>query len=321
MSRFTRWILDDAGLSDSAPLRYLLGKSVRSSWQTAALQVLLAAVYIVVLVVAADRILPVDGTLSAKVSAALYLPTVLGQLLVSAAAFALTLHTIHNQRRRQTWDTLRATAGGTMAAMRAAWAAAVYYRLSGMLGVIVYAPRLVLLALLLWDLTAFRGDYLIQIAGGHQPVIPPLLELPLMGAFIASAFLLPISAVGLEAAVGLLFSTFARTRQTAGLIQIVLTVARALWSLIPVLLLGDLMAAAARGDTPGALGGWLAMLAGGASGDWGLSMMHAATVDTLWAAVPYSAYIGVALLGVVMLHSGLTVLILRWAARRAQRLD
>jgi hypothetical protein len=50
-------------------------------------------------------------------------------------------------------------------------------------------------------------------------------------------------------------------------------------------------------------------------------MMHAATVDGIWANVPYSAYIGVALLGVVLLHSGLTALVLRWAARRAQNID
>lgn len=320
-SRFTRWVLADAGLSDFAPLRYLLGSSAKASWRSAVLHVLMAVAFIALPIVAGNGLLLVDGSLSDKVSAALYLPTVGGQAIVSAAAFAFTLHVVHSQRRKQTWDTLRATAGGTMAAMHAAWAAAVYYRLSGLLGVVVFAPRIVLLALLLWDFTAFRGDYLFQIAGGHRPAIPPLLELPLMGAFVAAAFLLPISAVGLEAAVGLLFSTFARSRQTASLIQITLTVCRVLWSVLAVRLLGDLLRIAGDGESANALDGWLTMLLGGAAGDWGFGMLHAAAVDRLWAAVPYAAYVGVALLGVVMFHSALTAIILRWAARRAQRID
>ena len=236
-------------------------------------------------------------------------------------AFGFTIATVHNLRRKQTWDSLRATAGGSTAAMRAAWAATVYYRLSGMLGVLVYAPRLVLLGFLLWDLTAFRGDYLSLIAGGHQPAITPPLEIPLLGAFVAAAFLLPLSAIGLETAVGLLFSTFARSRQTASLIQIVLTIARVCWSLATVFLFTGLTTAPINGQPMTEGLSLLTLLANGAAGDWGLGMMHTATIDTIWANVPSSAYIGIALLGVVLLHSGLTAVILRWAARRAQAID
>ena len=168
-----------------------------------------------------------------------------------------------------------------------------------------------LFGFLLWDLTAFRGDYLTLIAGGHQSSITPPLEILLLGAFVAAAFLLPLSALGLEAAVGLLLSTFARSRQTASLIQIVLTVARVCWPVVPVFLFTSLTSFIVNGQPVPDVRTLLALLANGAAGDWGLGMMHTATVDTIWANVPYSAYIGLALLGMVMLHSGLTALILR----------
>ena len=320
MSKITQWILADAGLNDAGSLRYVLGTPARGSTGRIFKHILLAAAYIGILIAGAVGLKLAQGAPSSIVYAALYLPTVAAQALVSAAAFGFTIHTVHTLRRKQTWDSLRVTAGGSASAIRAAWAAAIYYRLSGMIGVLIYAPRVVLLGFLLWDLTAFNGDYLTLIAGGHQPAITPPFEIPLFGAYIAAAFLLPLSALGLEAAIGLLLSTFARSRQTAGLIQIVLSVARAGWSLIPVALFASLTMDAGGGASPDGIR-FVLLLINGAAGDWGLGMMHAATVDRIWASVPYSAYIGVALLGVMLLHSGLTALILRWAARRAQNID
>lgn len=320
MSKITQWIVADAGLNDAGSLRYVLGKPPHASTGRILKHILLAVVYIGILIAGTSLLGVTSGTPSAVVYRALYLPSVVAQALVSAAAFGFTIHTVHTLRRKQTWDALRATAGGSGQAIRAAWAAAVYYRLSGMIGILIYAPRLVLLGFLLWDLTAFRGDYLTLIAGGHQPSITPPFEILLLGATIAAAFLLPLSALGLEAAVGLLLSTFARSRQTASLIQIVLTVARVGWSLLPVFIFTNITSALATGPAPDSYP-LLALLANGAAGDWGLGMMHAATVDSVWANIPFSAYIGVALLGVVLLHSALTVLVLRWTARRAQNMD
>lgn len=321
MSRIRRWIQSDAGLNDDAALRFVLGKAGRTTWQSALIHILAASAMITFMIVFAERFFPPQGTVSAKIFGALYGFTVAGQAIVSAAAFALTVHMIGGHRRRRTWDPLRATAGGTLAALRAAWAAAVYYRLSGLLGMLVYAPRVLLLGLLLWDLTAFRGEYLTMIAGGHTPALPPFFELPLLGAFIAAAFIIPLSALGLEAAVGLLCSTFARSRQTASLLQIGLTVVRVLWAVIAVSLMSDLVNTIKTSQVSSDMNGTLIMLVNGAAGDWGLSGLHAETVDGLWANIPYSAYIGVGLLGVVLIHSSLTVILLRWAARRAQRLE
>lgn len=318
MSRLQRWIQHDAGLQDGAPLRFVLGKAMYTSRRNVVMHVLVAIGYIALLLVLAEALQMTTGTLSAKVYQSLYLPTILAQGFVSAAAFAFTLHMVGTQRRNQIWDQLRTAAGGTREAMRATWAATVYYRLSGLFGVLIYAPRLVLLGLLLYDLTAFRGEYLTMIAGGHTPELLPLFELPLFAAFIAAAFLLPLSAVGLEAAVGLLFSTFVKSRQTTGLLQVLLTAARFAWAGVSVILLRDLLAALAENQPLEPLNTFVTLLVGSAAGDWGLTSLHAATIDTLWANIPYAAFAGVLLLGVVLLHSGLTVLILRWAAERAQ---
>ncbi len=321
MFRLRRWIQSDAGLNDEAALRFVLGKSGRTNWQSALTHILAASAMITFMIVFAERFFPPQGTVSAKILGALYGFTIAGQAVVSAAAFSLTVHMIGGQRRRRTWDQLRATAGGTLAALRAAWAATVYYRLSGLLGMLVYAPRVLLLGLLLWDLTAFRGEYLTMIAGGHAPALPPFFELPLLGAFIAAAFIVPLSALGLETAVGLLFSTFARSRQTASLLQFGLTIVRVLWAVIAVSLMSDLLNTVKTSQLTSETNGVLIMLVNGAAGDWGLSGLHAETVDSLWANIPYSAYVGAGLLGVVLIHSSLTVIVLRWAARRAQRLE
>lgn len=319
MSRITQWIAADAGLNDAGPLRYMLGKSGRMTRRSLVMHILAAVAYIGILITGAAALGIASGTPSAIAYTGLYVPTIAAQFVVSAMAFGLTIHTVHNLRRKQTWDAMRATAGGSAAAMRAAWAATVYYRLSGLLGVLVYAPRLVLLGFLLWDLTAFRGDYLTLIAGGHRPIIAPPFDILLFGAYIAAAFLLPLSAIGLEAAVGLLFSTFARSRQTASLIQIILTSGRFLWAVIPAAYLIEQMSVSLQLTEPAFLRA--SFLASSIAGDWSLSSMNISNIDKIWSDVHSSAYYGVILLGVVLLQSALTALILRWAARRAQNID
>ena len=53
MSRITQWIVADAGLNDAGPLRYVLGKSGRTSRRGLALHLLLAVAFIAILIVAA----------------------------------------------------------------------------------------------------------------------------------------------------------------------------------------------------------------------------------------------------------------------------
>lgn len=319
MSKITQWIVADAGLNDVSPLRFMIGNTKYASRRGLVINSLSAIAFIGILIL----LTLIDSTPqrgpSAVIYSALYVPTLFMQVVISATVFATTLHFIHNVRSKKTWDSLRATAGGSSTAMRAAWAGIVYFRLRGPLAIFVYAPRLVLLGFLLWDLTAFRGDYLTLIAGGHQPAITPPLEIPLLGAFIAAAFLLPLSALGLEAAVGLFFATFARSRTSATLIQIVLTAGRFLWGLLPALLLSRQLNLLPELPRPIVLR--LSFLANGVTGDWGLSSLNISNIDKIWSNIDHSAAFGLVLLGVVLLQSGLTMLILRWAARRAQYID
>lgn len=309
----TPWILSEAGLKNEGPLRYLRGRSTRKISRSLVLHLALAGAYISALISGTVILKLAHGSPSRIIYTALFAPTVLVQMLLSAAAFGLTIHTVYHLRRQQTWDPLRATAGGGAAAMRAAWANAVYYRLGGLLGVLVYAPRIVLLGCLLWDLTAFRGEYLRLIADSHRPAVPPPFEILLLGAGIAAAFLLPLSTIGLEAASGLVCSTFAGSRQSASLIQILFTIGRFIGGA------AALSASVGHGLQPASTG--LILLLNGAAGDWGLGALDAAAVHTTWSAIPYAAFIGTALVGVVLIQSGLTALLLGWAAHRAQWID
>ncbi|MBK9123232.1 MAG: hypothetical protein IPM16_08940 [Chloroflexi bacterium] len=318
--RLARWMLADAGLDDDAALR-LFGPAPRGPRPAGILlHVLIAAVLITTLMVggyAAGFRLP---TLSAQAYASLYAPMLGGQAVVSALVLALGLNIIPTLRRRGTWDQVRTTAGGARAGVRAAWAHVVYHRVSGWLMVVVYAPRVFLLVLLLYDLTSFRGDYLAQVIGVHTPRIPAVLDIPLMGLVVTAAFVLPFTAVGLEAACALLLSTFLRSRQAIGMAQIGLISARIAWAVAPVVLFSAIISSTlVGGSSP--FGTWIAGFASTVLGDWGLSGLHAAEIDRLWSVTPYSALIPVLAVGMAVLQSGLTIVVLNWAARRAQRLD
>ncbi len=260
-------------------------------------------------------------TLSAQAFASLYLPVVAGQAVVSALVFTAGLNVIPMLRRRGAWDQVRTTAQGSRAGMRAAWTHVVYQRASGWLIVLAYAPRLFLFGLLLYDLTSFRGDYLAQVIGVHSPPLPAALDIALMGLFVTVGFTLPFTAVGLEAACALLVSTFLRSRQAIGMTQVGLTLARVAWAVGPIVVFDGLMARAGSGEAVPLPGAWLAGFASTVLGDWGLAGLHAAEIDRVWGVIPYAALIPVLAVGVAGVQSGLTILILNWAARRSQRLD
>lgn len=319
--RLTRWMLADAGLKDNAALR-LFGPAPRGPRPASVLlHVLIAAALItaaMVLGYAAD----VRGqTLSAQAFASLYVPVVAGQAIVSALVFTVGLNLIPKLRRRGTWDQVRTTAEGSRAAIRAAWTHVVYQRASGWLIVLAYAPRLFLFVLLLYDLTSFRGDYLAQVIGVHRPPLPAALDIALMGLIVTAGFTLPFTAVGLEAACALLLSTFVRSRQAIGMTQVGLTLARVAWAVGPIVVFDGLIARAESGEAVPLLGAWLSGFASAVLGDWGLGGLHAAEIDRVWGVIPYAALIPVLAIGVAGVQSGLTILTLNWAARRAQRLD
>lgn len=307
-----RWILADAGLPDAALLRGVQADLSGEARFTVRLR-LLTVGYLCALVAGTTVIHLSVGDLS-QTFIAVYLPTTVAQTILSVLIFAHTLHLSASFHQARRWDVLRVTPDGVALTFRAFWAEAVYFRLRGSVGLLLYAPRLLLLALLIYDATGFRHEYLAIIANAHTPILPPLTEIPLIAMLITAAFALPLTSLGLEAAVGLYLSTYTRRLRTVLFILIPLILARMLWT-------GAALWAAYHVLLDGVASpeqGWLTLLGVNALVDWGVSGLHLPLVDRVWTAIPYSALLGPVLLGLAALHTVLTALLLRLAARRMQ---
>ena len=183
---------------------------------------------------------------------------------------------------------------------------------------IVLIVRILLLAGLLWDLTAFQGRYLDLLISGITPDIGIVAAILLLALTMTAALLLPVTSVGLNAAFGVLLSTAVRQRTYVTLIQVLYLILRI------GLALGLLWAANAflGGElSPTDSGAWLLLLAAAALGDWGLGLLSLSLAGEIWATVPYGILIGAALLGVALLQAAMADALLNWAVRRAQRAE
>ncbi len=306
---------------DAPSLRYLLGRPQPSTWRRVLQALGLGAVIGLVglAFVVLQPNIDLGRSLSEQVLNLIFWPIVGVQLGMNVAAMVITSSAITTEKRKDNWDNLRATPGGVDLTLRAHWSAAVFYRLWRLLG-LVYLARGVLLALLLYDLTAFRGEYLNYLTGGIVPETPLLLGGLLMALTITASFVLPLTSLGLDASVGLLAATIFRQRVFVGLIQVVLGVMRvslALGAMVIFVTLTDVTTS--LGAPPEA--GWAAMLGLGVLGDGGLRFLHAATLGQLWQTIPFGIYIGAALLLAAVVQAGLADLLLRWAVHRAERME
>ncbi len=246
----------------------------------------------------------------------LYFPTLALQLALIAAAFSLTIGKVAREVRRHNWDNLRATPDGADLSLRARWAA-VFYRLRGLLGVVL-AVRVLLLVGLLWDLTAFQGRYLDLLISGITPELGLVAAIVLLALTMTAALLLPFTTVGLNAAFGLLVSTMVRQRTYTALVQIVYILLRV------ALALGLLWAAAMflnGGIVTTDPAAWLLIAAAAALGDWGLMLLSLSLYAEIWAKVPNGIFIGAGLLAFALLEAAIADQLLNWAVRRAQRAE
>jgi hypothetical protein len=66
---------------------------------------------------------------------------------------------------------------------------------------------------------------------------------------------------------------------------------------------------------------WFTLVAFGGFGDWGVRTLHLGTLGEWWGKVDYSLFIGAGMLVVGFVQAALTELIMRWAVRRAERLE
>lgn len=246
----------------------------------------------------------------------LYWPTLALELVLVAAAFSLTIGKVARETRRLNWDTFRSTPDGAELTLRARWAA-VFYRLRAPLGVVI-AVRIVLLIGLLWDLTAFQGRYLDLLISGITPELGTAVAVVLLSLTMTGALLLPVTSVGLNAALGLLISTSVHQGVYTTLVQIV-------YILIRVGLALALLWGASRllGEDlpPGHAGAWLLVFAAAAFGDWGLALLSLGFAGAVWVTIPYGILIGVTLLVFALAEAALADQLIHWAVRRAQKAE
>lgn len=246
----------------------------------------------------------------------LYWPTLALQFILVAAAFSLTIGKVARETRRLNWDNFRATPDGADLTLRARWAA-VFYRLRGLL-LIVITVRIVIMIGLLWDLTAFQGRYLDLLISGVTPDLGMVAAVLLLSLTMTAALLLPVTSVGLNAALGLLVSTRLRQGVYTTLAQVVYILFRV--GLAVALLWGATQVLGER-LTISDGGAWLLVFVAAALGDWGLALLSLGFAGEVWVTVPYGIFIGAALLIFALVEAALADQLLNRAVRRAQRAE
>lgn len=246
----------------------------------------------------------------------LYYPALLLQLILIAAAFSLTIGKVAGEVRQQNWDTLRATPNGVELSLYARWAA-VFHWLRPLLGAVL-TIRIILLIGLLWDLTAFQGRYLDLLISGITPETSLPLAVVLLALLMTAALLLPVTSIGLSAALGLFLSTMLRHRTYITLVQVVYLLLRIgaalglVWA-AGLLLNGSLL----LNDTAA----WLLIATAALCGDWGLALLALGLSASMWASIPYGILMGAALLVAALLQAAMADQLLRRAVRRAQKME
>jgi hypothetical protein len=241
-------------------------------------------------------------------------PTLVIQLILQIAALTLTVNTVSDQRRRQTWDNLRATEDGAGLALRARWAT-VYYRLRVLL-LLVLLIRIGFIAGILYDLTAFQGRYIDLLVNNITPEVSPIVGAVLLAFLMTSGLLLPLTGVGLHGAIGLLVSVTVQQRVYSVLTQVILVIIR-LGVVIALLVSATQFIRGNLAVSDSAA--WLLMGGFSALGDWGLSFLHLGFYGEVWATVPYAIFLGIGLMLFSMAQSAATEWILGYAIRRAER--
>lgn len=312
--------LPDWARADHPLMRYELGRAARIPRRKQYVRIAGFAAAVLVLYWAGYAIAtnffqnPAGQNLTEGLIAAVFWPTLALQVFMQVASLALTVNMVSEQKRRQTWDNLRATEGGVALAFRTRWAT-VFYRLRPLL-VIVMAVRLLLIVGILIDLTAFQGRYIDLLINGVVPDVSPVVAALLLAFLMTASLLLPLTSIGLDAAIGLLVSVTLQQRLYSVMTQIIVIALR-------LALVAGLTIAATqfiRGEltlSDGTAWGLMAAFAG--FGDWGLSFLHLGFYSEIWATIPYAIFLGIGLLIFSMAESALTEWVLNLAIRRAER--
>ena len=246
----------------------------------------------------------------------MFWPGVILQILWQVYVIGAALGSFGDPSRRQSWDNLRVTSGGVAMAIRARWSAILFYRMREFLG-LIYLIRLLLIVGLLYDLTAFQGEYLSHLLDGANPPLSQAATVGLLACAMVASLLLPLTSVGFDAALGLYLATFLRQR-------VYLTVVQGAFLGLRLLLIALVIAGGLTYTTT--LAGvadwqiWMLLLLFTVAGDWGMSLLYLGFFAAqVWRDVPYSAFLGLTALAIALIQAALADHLLARAIRRAER--
>jgi hypothetical protein len=246
----------------------------------------------------------------------LYIPAVVLQIALQIVVLTQAISTVSDAKRRQTWDSVRMTPLGAGLLLRRRWWALLFDQRRGSM-MLLLVVRVLLLTGVLVEMAAFRGEHLSYLAAWAQPAVPAPLGLLLLALVMAAAFVLPLTGLALDAALGLLISTRVQQRVYVALVQATLATLRLV--LVIVLLFNFVQFHAGVLDLP-AVGIWLILLAFALVGDWGLALLSLGFVGgQVWTELPLGVFIGVALVIGALLQAALADALLALASREAER--
>lgn len=245
----------------------------------------------------------------------LFYPVLILQVILRVAGLSMGVNAVSEERRRQTWDNLRSTEIGTEISLRTRWVSVLFYRLRGLL-VSVMLARIVLVMAILYELTSFQGQYLDILTNRSTPTVSLEVGVILLAGLMTAIVLMPITATGVDVALGLLISSTVRNRAFSGILQVLVVIFRVGTT---ILLLGLLMQFRNETLALDTTSAWFLHSGFAILGDWGLTLTQLTQTGKMWAEIPYSVFIGGLLLLVtllqVLLSSGLLALAVRIAER------
>lgn len=242
-------------------------------------------------------------------------PLIAIQLVFRIAGLSLGVGAVTDERQRQTWDNLRATERGAEISLRTRWVS-VFYRLRGLVFTILVS-RFILIAAILYELTSMQGGYLDLITARAMPSVSMEVGVILLAAFMTAFIIMPITATGVDIAIGLFISTNIRNRALSSLAQVLVVVFRVITTVTLFWLTWQLIASE---STLEGLPTLYTLTTGAILGDWGLLLSQLSKAGEIWSQIPYAVFIGLAMLIAAIIQvaiaSGLLLLSVRSAEVR-----
>jgi hypothetical protein len=297
-------------------MRYTPRLSSKRRWLLAIQLVLGITVLVVIGYLIATNFLRESGgdTLMQRVWNALYFPILVLQGAVLVLAFLEPTATLE----RMTLDeTLKTTPSGIGLWVRAKWLGG-YLRVYRPLAWVVLA-RIILLLMLLLEVITMRGSYLDLVMQLQvEPSVPQPLGLIIMAFNLTGAFLLPLTSVGLDVALGMWVGhrakerTLALVAQTCVLLVRLFVMLGTLWLMARVLnnelLIGD-------------SGAGVVYIGYTIWGDAGLSLLNLTLSGEIWGRVPYSVLVSVVMVVVIFVQVVLTEWLLQNTTTHLEKAD